>query len=685
MALTTFHPVHLADLQKSGLTEDDAGKAGLYTARPGDLNRLCGRAIPDGTTGLVFPYPNADGHRDGFVRVKLFPPLVDADGHTIRYLQRVGSPPRAYFPPGVERVLGSDQPLAIVEGEKKALAIAKAGVACVGIGGIWNFVQGGELIPDLKAISWRNRLVRFVPDGDVWSRNDLRRAVFQLGRLLEAEGATVSVVQLPSTLPGLSKVGADDFLVAQGAPAFQHLWEEAIPLNDPSFRADRAQEKRRAGATKVQAPLPATLAGRRLHPAIHVEPDGFASVGVLSVGPDGKPTLELVTSTRERFPAAAVTRALVTPPIVYTDLVARWPRVHVDRFLAAQNQPPRFAEAVSRVFDAFDRLVETRREPEMTVLALWTVATYFHPLFSAFPRLDLRGERGSGKSKVLSIVAALAFHGLLRVSPTPAVLFRMIEALRPTFCLDEIEGLAGEDKQEILAILNAGYKAGGRVDRCEGDAHTVKSYGVYSPVALAGITGLNRVTEDRAITLVLVKGTDAARLNVDVQLADPSFAAIRDICYCLLLTRSAELAEANHSLVIPDWLMARERELWRPLLVLATLAEREEPDLGLEEDLLLLAREQVEERAGLSDEAAALVRVLKEKLEDNSEVDVFPGELCGDLQDALKLKDPPSPQRVGRWIKNLGFPAAPRAAGGKRRRVTAERLAEIQKRYGETS
>lgn len=83
------------------------------------------------------------------------------------------------------------------------------------------------------------------------------------------------------------------------------------------------------------------------------------------------------------------------------------------------------------------------------------------------------------------------------------MLFRLAEPVRPPFCLDEIEGLAADDRQDILAILNMGYKAGGRVPRCEGDSHTIKRWTLYCPVALAGIAGVNRVTEDRAITLVL--------------------------------------------------------------------------------------------------------------------------------------------------------------------------------------
>lgn len=253
------------------------------------------------------------------------------------------------------------------------------------------------------------------------------------------------------------------------------------------------------------------------------------------------------------------------------------------------------------------------------------------------------------------------------------MLFRLAEPVRPPFCLDETEGLAADDRQDILAILNMGYKAGGRVPRCEGDSHTIKSWAVYCPVALAGIASLNRVTEDRAITLVLSRGSDKAKLNAEVDPEDIRFAEIRDLGYRLALTRWQDIADTVRTPELPDWLVARERELWKPLLAVAHLADQE-AGLGLVADLLDMARGQGAERAGLSDEADALVGVLWEKLDGMAEIIVSPGELCDDLQVALGWRKPPSAQHLRRLMKRLGFPSASRAAGGKRRVVTLETM-----------
>jgi len=676
-----LHPDHLGDVRKSGLSDGTIAGARLHTARPQDLPRLCGRPIPDGTTGLVIPYDD-----NGFARVKMFPPLSDLDGRTIRYLQPAGSPVRAYFPPGVGEILADpNRSVSITEGEKKALKLTQDGFPAVGLAGVWNFREKATpehgLIRDLEAITWAGRIVYLVADSDAWTIEQVLLAVFRFARLLEARGATVLIAKIP-TLPGEAKTGADDFLVAKGSRAFRRLVEKAVTLGHPAFRPIREQEKAKIREAAKPGPLPPELVGRRVHPAIHFDGDGFASIGIVTLGSDGKEATEVVTSMRGRFPTEAISPALAAHPLLYPDLLNRWRPEDVARFLAREDDPPTFESAVARTWERLENLLELGRDCETVALATWAVGTYFHPAFLAYPRLDLRGERGSGKSKTLAILAAVSFNGLLRVSPTPAVLYRLGERLCPTFCLDEIESLASDEKREILAILNAGYKAGGRVDRCEGDDQVVKSWSIYAPVALAGIAGVNRTTEDRAVTLVLARGKDRGRLNADVDPADLRFAEIRDMCHRLALTRWKEVAETYRTLTLPEWLNGRERELWRPLLAIASLADREAGDLDAGRDLLELAREQGQERAGLSDEAEALVSVLAEKLVGAAEIIVSPGDLCSNLQEALRWERAPRPETVGRWLKRLKVPRAPRSAAGIRYTVTEALLTEIRARAG---
>ncbi len=199
-----LHAPHLADLQASGLRDETIVRADLFSVPPGDLNRLCGREIPDGHSGLGFPYERA---ARPFTRVKLFPPLRAGDGGTIKYLQPAQSGVRAYLRGldlcGDREAILADATvsLRITEGEKKALALCQAKLPAIGLGGIWNFRAKGlppdQLIADLEAVEWARRIVYLVPDSDAFENEHVLEAVFRLARLLEARRATVSVVKIP--------------------------------------------------------------------------------------------------------------------------------------------------------------------------------------------------------------------------------------------------------------------------------------------------------------------------------------------------------------------------------------------------------------------------------------------------------------------------------------------------------
>ncbi len=249
-----IHPTHLADLRKSGLSDATITQAGLYTARPHDLARLCGRQVPNGTSGLVIPYAT------DFQRVKFFPPITSRDGKQIKYGQPPGSGVRAYVPRGALRLLDdAEVPLFIAEGEKKALKLMQEGFPAVGLGGIWNFrtrdLPPDRLIADLELIAWKGRIVRLVPDSDAWEKDQVLYAIYVLARLLEARGATVLIVKLP-TLEGHDKTGSDDFLVAKGIQAFRRLVDRAVTLGHPAFKAFRERQKRADREAKQQTAEP---------------------------------------------------------------------------------------------------------------------------------------------------------------------------------------------------------------------------------------------------------------------------------------------------------------------------------------------------------------------------------------------------------------------------------------------
>lgn len=216
---------HIAELRKSGLTDQTILAAGLRSDRDQSITEILGwrPKAHSWDAGLVFPFRNADTSDSKYARVKLDYPRLAGDGKPIKYESPRKQQNRAYFPPQFAEIFAQAHVVLATEGEKKTLAAWQAGFCCIGLVGVWGFQNKRlrddrgkafglrQLIPDLAGLDWRGKIVAIVFDSDVGERPDLQLAEYRLAELLIAKGATVRVVRLPQV--GQGKTGLDDFLV----------------------------------------------------------------------------------------------------------------------------------------------------------------------------------------------------------------------------------------------------------------------------------------------------------------------------------------------------------------------------------------------------------------------------------------------------------------------------------------
>jgi hypothetical protein len=224
----------LADLARSGLTEADAEALGIEFLPPAETaRRLPGHC----QAALTLPYfePSGKRRRDLFRARLLEAPPAKAFGaravEWIRYAQPAGTPPAVYLAPGVPWAgifADREQPLWLTEGEKKAACACKAGLRCLGLGGVWSFgskAAATELLPELEQVTWDRRPVYICFDSDVMVKPEVAKAIARLTDILVRRGALVSCVYLPELVPG-QKCGLDDFLVARGRKGLDALLDK---------------------------------------------------------------------------------------------------------------------------------------------------------------------------------------------------------------------------------------------------------------------------------------------------------------------------------------------------------------------------------------------------------------------------------------------------------------------------
>ncbi|MFE1746023.1 plasmid replication protein, CyRepA1 family, partial [Coleofasciculus sp. H7-2] len=130
-------------------------------------------------------------------------------------------------------VLQNNVPIVITEGAKKTASLLSAGFAAIAVPGIWNgrrvLKDGtGILIPELELFATKDRIIYFAFDSDEKPKAvaAVKKAIAKTGKLFISAGCRVKVITWNSSLGK----GADDFIVANGAAAFEQVYSDALSL-----------------------------------------------------------------------------------------------------------------------------------------------------------------------------------------------------------------------------------------------------------------------------------------------------------------------------------------------------------------------------------------------------------------------------------------------------------------------
>lgn len=230
------------DLGRSCISEEEADFAEMYSVSNAstiyeDFKETPALVIPyvDPWTGDFIQFER-DGKQLPFCRVRYYTPPEKVQSFKkrkeLRYTQPSNSGIHPYFPvvediDWLEVAQDTDIPLMITEGEKKALCACLVGIPTIGLGGVYNFAQDGELLPMLDRIDWEDRTVYICYDSDAAENNKIAVAEGRLATELSMKRkANVFLVRLPDG-PGGKKVGVDDFVAKDGEDALFDLLEKA--------------------------------------------------------------------------------------------------------------------------------------------------------------------------------------------------------------------------------------------------------------------------------------------------------------------------------------------------------------------------------------------------------------------------------------------------------------------------
>ncbi len=154
------------------------------------------------------------------------------------------------------------------------------------------------------------------------------------------------------------------------------------------------------------------------------------------------------------------------------------------------------------------------------IVAGFAVASWRAEDFDCAPYLLFLGDFGSGKTRALEVLQELSYRALVSASISTAALVRLLQKYRVTVLVDETElfnskSKYSDSKQELVAILNSGYKRGQFYTRAKPDSDDIELWKTFGFKALAGTQDFVQTLNSRCIPIRMERATRRVRRTID--------------------------------------------------------------------------------------------------------------------------------------------------------------------------
>lgn len=185
-----------------------------------------------------------------------------------------------------------------------------------------------------------------------------------------------------------------------------------------------------------------------------------------------------------------------------------------------------FYESEERLFNEirqfFIEHLDVQNELLYDVYAAFVLATWRVEDFKVVPYLFFLGPMASGKTRALECLQQLCYRSIIAATVSSSSVFRAIEAWHPTFLLDESEIYNREEKREVLAILNSGYRRGQyaiRIEKVEEGTPVIAMFDTFGFKGIAGTEELAATLQSRCIITHMSRAVREVRLFIDEEKA----------------------------------------------------------------------------------------------------------------------------------------------------------------------
>lgn len=323
------------------------------------------------------------------------------------------------------------------------------------------------------------------------------------------------------------------------------------------------------------------------------------------------------------------------------------------------------------------------------VKTAWLLCTWIPEAFNVAPYWRYLGYKNVGKTRGLEVDQHLTYRGTLSPSVTEAALYRLIEKYKITYLLDETEIYNNEQKQATQHVLNAGYRRGQQVFRCEQAPNgeiIVLGYNPFGFKGLAGTRLLKDTLESRCITTIMQKNIRPVNFMLDIQGAKKLRNQLllwrfRRLAALDEISEGSEGSEPSEGYLEPPKSLhliknSRIVEIFAPLI---TIADNEEARQNIINFAIDTYKEtQEEESSGVEAEILQIIIQCRDRLQSGKFATKWVADFFNsDRSDKEEWKT----STIGKAIKTLGFKPKRMTGGASGYVFDAELIQNLSERY----
>jgi len=358
-------------------------------------------------------------------------------------------------------------------------------------------------------------------------------------------------------------------------------------------------------------------------------------------------------------------------------LEERWSIAGLNQFVNDYNNLKISSVNPREVFEEIKNLakkyVELEQEIDYSIITAWAIGTYLFPIFSAYPFLNIKAPKRSGKSQCLNFLNQICFNAVT-ARPTLAALGDTVDSLRGTYLIDQADSLERKGSEDLLDILTGSYKKGGGKRRIinsdKAKSREVLEHETYSPKVFGSIRELPEDLRDRCFIIPLIR---SQKNFPDPDDENENWREIRGRFYKFLIANYDSVA-ANYFVRKTEYkrqpdIVGRELELWLPLEIIFK-------SVGVENKIIEEAKKRFLSQYGFSeyepsDIEEEVVKFILNQFQENTETEIVlsPKEISESINpDVFSEGDTPKQRaaKVGWAIKkfNLASEKKPRTKKG---------------------